>query len=171
MSEINVGFDTSGDRHVLVEPQTVTHVIDEASPFWETSAESLKRDRLEVVVILEGIVEVSGMTCQARTLYTEDEILWGHRFESCVTKEKGTFQVDGTFDKTFPVKTWSRSAKEMQERGGSEGSELRSYWNAVSDTHQSETSEQLWTEERAGTRTSQGVHSSDTNACELYTRL
>ncbi|KAG5836868.1 hypothetical protein ANANG_G00233260 [Anguilla anguilla] len=164
-SEINLGFDTGADRLFLVEPQTITHVIDRASPFWETSAETLKRDRLEVIVILEGIVEASGMTCQARTSYTEDEILWGHRFESCMTKEKGAFQVDySTFDKTFPVKTWSHSAKEMQERGRSERSDLSSYWNTVSDAHPSETSEQLWTEERAGA--SADIHSRDSKACD-----
>ncbi|XP_064158525.1 G protein-activated inward rectifier potassium channel 3-like isoform X1 [Anguilla rostrata] len=169
-SEINLGFDTGADRLFLVEPQTITHVIDRASPFWETSAETLKRDRLEVIVILEGIVEASGMTCQARTSYTENEILWGHRFESCMTKEKGAFQVDySTFDKTFPVKTWSHSAKEMQERGRSERSDLSSYWNTVSDAHPSETSEQLWTEERAGA--SADIHSRDSKACDVYARV
>ncbi|XP_036393691.1 G protein-activated inward rectifier potassium channel 3-like [Megalops cyprinoides] len=126
-SEINLGYDTGGDRLFLVEPQTITHVIDERSPFWELSAESLKRDRFELIVILEGIVEASGMTCQATTSYTEDEILWGHRFESCMTREKGFFRVDYTaFDKTFPVHTCTCSAKEMAERERRERQSLRS---------------------------------------------
>ena len=57
------------------------------------------------------------MTCQARTSYTEDEILWGHRFESCISLEKGAFRVDySAFDKTFEVQTSSESAKEKAER-------------------------------------------------------
>lgn len=60
-AEINLGLDTGADRLFLVEPLTVVHVIDPASPLWETSALTLKRDRLEVVVILEGIVEASGV--------------------------------------------------------------------------------------------------------------
>ncbi|KAI4877923.1 hypothetical protein NFI96_017416 [Prochilodus magdalenae] len=116
-SEINLGYDTGGDRLLLVEPQTITHVINESSPFWEIGAESLKRDKFEIIVILEGIVEASGMTCQARTSYTEDEILWGHRFESCISLEKGAFRVDySAFDKTFEVQTSSESAKEKAER-------------------------------------------------------
>lgn len=56
------------------------------------------------------------MTCQARTSYTEDEILWGYRFEPCMSLEKGAFHVDyGRFDMTFEVQTPAGSAKELQE--------------------------------------------------------
>ncbi|KAG7275019.1 hypothetical protein CRUP_030538 [Coryphaenoides rupestris] len=114
-SEINLGYDTGGDRLLLVEPQTITHIISDSSPFWEVGAERLKRETLEIIVILEGIVEASGMTCQARTSYTEDEILWGHRFESCLSLEKGAFRVDyGAFDKTFEVQMSPISAKDRQ---------------------------------------------------------
>ena len=55
------------------------------------------------------------MTCQARTSYTENEILWGHRFESCMSLEKGAFRVDyGAFDKTFEVQMSPISAKERK---------------------------------------------------------
>lgn len=56
------------------------------------------------------------MTCQARTSYTEDEILWGYRFEPCMWLEKGAFRVDySRFELTFEVQTPAASAKEMQE--------------------------------------------------------
>ncbi|XP_076017320.1 G protein-activated inward rectifier potassium channel 3-like [Genypterus blacodes] len=111
-SEINLGYDTGGDRLLLVEPQTITHVINDSSPFWDISAVGLKRERLEIIIILEGIVEASGMTCQARTSYTEDEILWGHRFESCISLEKEGFRVDySVFDKTFEVQMSPLSSK------------------------------------------------------------
>lgn len=55
----------------------------------------------------------AGMTCQARTSYTEDEVLWGHRFESCISLEKGAFRVDySAFDKTFEVQMSLLSAKD-----------------------------------------------------------
>lgn len=60
-SEINLGYDTGGDRLLLVEPQTITHLINESSPFWEVGSERLKRDTFEIIVILEGIVEASGL--------------------------------------------------------------------------------------------------------------
>ncbi|XP_070839298.1 G protein-activated inward rectifier potassium channel 3-like [Chaetodon trifascialis] len=112
-SEINLGYDTGGDRLLLVEPQTITHIISDSSPFWEVGAERLKRETFEIIVILEGIVEASGMTCQARTSYTEDEVLWGHRFESCISLEKGAFRVDySAFDKIFEVQMSRLSAKD-----------------------------------------------------------
>ncbi|KAG5285009.1 hypothetical protein AALO_G00033040 [Alosa alosa] len=117
-SEINLGYiyNAGGDRLLLVEPQTITHVINNSSPFWDVGGESLRRERFEIIVILEGIVEASGMTCQARTSYTEDEILWGHRFESCMLLEEGAFRVDyGAFDKTFDVHTSPSSAKAKSE--------------------------------------------------------
>ncbi|KAF7641609.1 hypothetical protein LDENG_00276320, partial [Lucifuga dentata] len=58
-SEINLGYDTGGHRLLLVEPQTITHVINDSSPFWEVGAERLKRETFEIIVILEGIVEAS----------------------------------------------------------------------------------------------------------------
>lgn len=55
------------------------------------------------------------MTCQARTSYKEDEILWGHRFESCISLEKGAFRVDyKKFDMTFEVQMPPGSAKAIQ---------------------------------------------------------
>ncbi|XP_072282469.1 G protein-activated inward rectifier potassium channel 4-like [Pyxicephalus adspersus] len=132
-SEINLGYDTGEDRLFLVEPQIICHVINDRSPFWEMSAESLKREQFEIIVILEGIVEATGMTCQAKTSYTEDEILWGHRFEPCMTLEKGAFRVDYShFEKTFDVQTPWGSAKEMYEVKESEQNDrstLSLYWD------------------------------------------
>ena len=49
-----VGFDTGDDRLFLVTPLMISHTIDEKSPFWEMSQESLQREEFEIVVILEG---------------------------------------------------------------------------------------------------------------------
>ncbi|XP_007906980.2 G protein-activated inward rectifier potassium channel 4-like [Callorhinchus milii] len=115
-SEINLGYDTGKDRLFLVEPQIICHHINDESPFWEMRSETLRQEQFEIIVILEGIVESTGMTCQARTSYTEDEILWGHRFESCITMDKGAFKVDyNLFDKTFELNIQPGSAKDMEE--------------------------------------------------------
>ncbi|XP_013401886.1 G protein-activated inward rectifier potassium channel 3-like [Lingula anatina] len=118
--DINLGFDAGLDRLFLVWPLIVTHVIDENSPFWKISAEDLYRDNFELIVILEGIVESTGMTTQARSSYLPGEILWGHRFERLVTfqKENGEYQVDySRFHNTVPVDTPTCSAKELAEMG------------------------------------------------------
>nr|KAF6336749.1 potassium inwardly rectifying channel subfamily J member 3 [Myotis myotis] len=57
-----------------------------------------------------------GMTCQARTSYTEDEVLWGHRFFPVISLEEGFFKVDySQFHATFEVPTTPYSVKEQEE--------------------------------------------------------
>lgn len=50
---------------------------------------------LWVCFLLEGVVESTGMTTQARSSYLPTEILWGHRFESMISfkKETGEYEV------------------------------------------------------------------------------
>ncbi|CAG0924329.1 unnamed protein product, partial [Notodromas monacha] len=76
--ELNVGYDTGEDRLFFIWPTTIVHMIDENSPFYSMSAADLVHSRFEVVVILEGIIESTGMTTQARTSYLPNEIFWGH---------------------------------------------------------------------------------------------
>ncbi|XP_053545797.1 G protein-activated inward rectifier potassium channel 3 [Bombina bombina] len=128
-SEINLGYETGEDRLFLVEPQVICHVIDDNSPFWEMGPQQLLREQFEIIVILEGIVEATGMTCQAKTSYLQTEIIWGHRFEPCMTLEKGAFRVDyKRFHKTFEVQLPRCSAKEMEETRELEGSEISFFW-------------------------------------------
>ncbi|XP_062314010.1 G protein-activated inward rectifier potassium channel 1 isoform X2 [Osmerus eperlanus] len=76
----------------------------------------MQTEQFEIVVILEGIVETTGMTCQARTSYTEDEVLWGHRFFPVISLEEGFFKVDySQFHATFEVPTPPYSVKEQDE--------------------------------------------------------
>ncbi|XP_060785954.1 G protein-activated inward rectifier potassium channel 1 [Neoarius graeffei] len=114
--ELDVGFSTGADQLFLVSPLTICHVIDSKSPFYELSQRSMQTEQFEIVVILEGIVETTGMTCQARTSYTEDEVLWGHRFFPVISLEEGFFKVDySQFHATFEVPTPPYSVKEQDE--------------------------------------------------------
>ncbi|XP_064831952.1 G protein-activated inward rectifier potassium channel 1-like [Oncorhynchus masou masou] len=114
--ELDVGFSTGADQLFLVSPLTICHVIDTKSPFYELSQRSMQTEQFEIVVILEGIVETTGMTCQARTSYTEDEVLWGHRFFPVISLEEGFFKVDySQFHATFEVNTPPYSVKEQEE--------------------------------------------------------
>uniref|UniRef100_A0A9J7ZE50 G protein-activated inward rectifier potassium channel 1 n=1 Tax=Cyprinus carpio carpio TaxID=630221 RepID=A0A9J7ZE50_CYPCA len=114
--ELDVGFSTGADQLFLVSPLTICHVIDSKSPFYDLSLRSMQTEQFEIVVILEGIVETTGMTCQARTSYTEDEVLWGHRFFPVISLEEGFFKVDySQFHGTFEVPTPPHSVKEQEE--------------------------------------------------------
>lgn len=64
-----------------------------------------------------SIFFIAGMTCQARTSYTEDEVLWGHRFLPVMSLEEGFFRVDySQFHNTFEVPTPPYSVKEQEEK-------------------------------------------------------
>ncbi|CAG5958476.1 unnamed protein product [Menidia menidia] len=107
----------------LVSPLIISHTMERSSPLYELSAQSLASEDLEVLVILEGVVETTGITMQARTSYTPEEILWGRRFVSIITEEDGRYCVDySKFGNTVPVRMSSLSAKELdQTRGVQEG--------------------------------------------------
>jgi potassium inwardly-rectifying channel subfamily J len=84
---------------------------------------NIKRDdiaqqRFELVVILEGIIESTGMTTQARTSYLPSEILWGYRFERLITfqRDDGLYRIDySRFNLTYPVDMITCSAKELKQ--------------------------------------------------------
>ncbi|XP_041965109.1 ATP-sensitive inward rectifier potassium channel 11 [Alosa sapidissima] len=103
----------------LVSPLVISHVIDKNSPLYELSAFDLQNDNIEVIVVLEGVVETTGITTQARTSYLSDEILWGKRFVPAVNEEDGIYSVDySKFGNTAKVPTPVCSAKQLEEGGG-----------------------------------------------------
>uniref|UniRef100_A0A087Y6Z5 G protein-activated inward rectifier potassium channel 3 n=1 Tax=Poecilia formosa TaxID=48698 RepID=A0A087Y6Z5_POEFO len=113
-TDISVGFETGDDRLFLVSPLVISHEIDSRSPFWDMSQAQLEKEDFEIVVILEGMVEATGMTCQARSSYLAEEVLWGHRFSPMMLLAEGFFDIDyGAFHHTFEVGTPSCSAREL----------------------------------------------------------
>lgn len=102
----------------LVSPLIISHTIDKNSPLYDLSADDLLHEDIEVIVILEGVVETTGITTQARTSYLSEEILWGQRFVSTVSEEDGMYAVDySKFGNTIKVPTPSCSARTLDEEG------------------------------------------------------
>lgn len=118
--DINVGFDQGLDRIFLVSPLTILHEIDEDSPLFGIGKQDLETADFEIVVILEGMVEATAMTAQARSSYLASEILWGYRFEPILFEEKNEYKVDYShFHRTYEVPSTPRcSAKDILESKG-----------------------------------------------------
>ncbi|KAF6200513.1 hypothetical protein GE061_004956 [Apolygus lucorum] len=119
--ELKVGGDGEEDRIFFIWPTTVVHKINPDSPLYTLSAADMMRQRFEIVVILEGVIESTGMTTQARSSYLPNEILWGHRFESMVNfkKETGEHEVDySLFNNTYEVDTPICSAQSLDHLMG-----------------------------------------------------
>ncbi|KAJ0021861.1 hypothetical protein NQD34_009351 [Periophthalmus magnuspinnatus] len=113
-TDINIGFDTGDDRLFLVSPLIISHEINEKSPFWELSMAQMEKEEFEIVVILEGMVEATGMTCQARSSYLDTEVLWGYRFTPVLSLENGFYEVDyNNFHDVYETNTPACSAKEL----------------------------------------------------------
>jgi len=122
--DLRLGDGESEGRLFMVWPVIVEHRINADSPLWELSAEDLHKEQFELVVVLEGIVESTGMTTQARTSYLPGEILWGHRFERLVSfqRETGQYLIDySRFHSTVPIDIPQCSAKDMDEMHRSSG--------------------------------------------------
>ncbi|KAK1906709.1 ATP-sensitive inward rectifier potassium channel 8 [Dissostichus eleginoides] len=117
--QIDVQTETvvANNNLFLLAPLIICHVIDKHSPLYDLSAMELQCSDLEVIVILEGVVETTGITTQARTSYISEEIQWGHRFGPIVTEEDGVYSVDySKFGNTVKVTTPRCSARELDEK-------------------------------------------------------
>lgn len=64
--ELPVSADGCESNVFFIWPLTVVHVIDKDSPFYNMTAQELLTEDFEVVAILEGTVESTGQTTQAR---------------------------------------------------------------------------------------------------------
>ena len=58
----------------------IMHRIDEASPLYGETRDSLLARHAEILVIVRGTDETFAQTIHARASYTPDEIVWGARF-------------------------------------------------------------------------------------------
>ena len=79
--DLDVGYDEGRDRIFLLTPVSVFHYITEQSPLYGLTREDLASSRLELVVVLEGIVEATGLTAQVLWSYTRDEIVFDSVFQ------------------------------------------------------------------------------------------
>ncbi|XP_011253068.1 uncharacterized protein LOC105249358 isoform X2 [Camponotus floridanus] len=116
--ELVVGTDGENGDLFFIWPTTIIHRINESSPFYNMSAEDMLTERFEIVLILEGTIESTGQTTQARSSYLPQEILWGHRFDPMVSysKERQGYEVDySLFNSTTQVDTPLCSGRELAE--------------------------------------------------------
>ncbi|XP_062973279.1 ATP-sensitive inward rectifier potassium channel 11 [Elgaria multicarinata webbii] len=115
--EIQMENPVGGNSIFLVSPLIIYHVIDKNSPLYDVAPAQLHHhEDLEIIVILEGVVETTGITTQARTSYLADEILWGQRFVPIVTEEDGQYSVDySKFGNTVKVPTPNCTARQLEE--------------------------------------------------------
>ncbi len=67
---------------------TVMHSIDEESPLWNATAESLEQQRSTIVISLSGLDETVMQPLHARHVYAVRDIRWGYRFVDMIYDAK-----------------------------------------------------------------------------------
>lgn len=107
------------DRALLLWPVTVAHKIDKHSPFYSMTPRDFLSARFELIVSLEGVVEPTGNSVQARSSYLPNEILWGYRFKNLMkyNKTRGIYAVDcSNLNGIVQDETPTVSAKMLDEK-------------------------------------------------------
>ncbi|GJQ81862.1 hypothetical protein Trydic_g9888 [Trypoxylus dichotomus] len=116
-TELSVSADGCDGDLFFIWPMTIVHKIDSNSPLYHLSPRNFLNEQFEIVVILEGTIESTGQTTQARSSYIANEVLWGHRFEPvvCYSKDRRGYEVNySKFDNVLEVDTPLCSGYELQ---------------------------------------------------------
>ncbi|VDM38161.1 unnamed protein product [Toxocara canis] len=118
VKDMNVGYDSGWDRVLLLWPIIVRHVIDEQSPLYGLTRDTLQHACFELIMTVEGIVEATGMTFQARTSFLPSEIIWGHRFTPMVVlnEKVGQYEVQyNLFEETEHVNEFTSQSEDSDD--------------------------------------------------------
>ncbi|GAA6082163.1 ATP-sensitive inward rectifier potassium channel 1-like, partial [Tachysurus ichikawai] len=107
MDQIRIDFivDAGKNNLFFVCPLTLYHIIDESSPFFQMTVDTLHQQEFELVVFLDGTAESTSSSCQVRTSYLPKEIMWGYEFLPIISRSKeGKYHIDfSNFAKVVPV--------------------------------------------------------------------
>lgn len=117
-TELELFADDCKTNKLLIWPMIIVHKIEENSPLYDLSVNNLHNDSFEIIVSLEGTIESTGQSTQARSSYLSSEILWGHRFEQILEFDSylGEYVADfSKFHDTKPVYTPLYSARALSE--------------------------------------------------------
>ncbi|CAF3996233.1 unnamed protein product [Rotaria sordida] len=118
LTDMDVGFDGGKDRLFLNWPLIIEHKIDIRSPLYTMDKTMIYKENFEILLVLEGIVESTGMVTQAKTSYLPQEIIWGARFERMIHFDNLYYTVD--YSKFHSIIkddcTTDCSAKQFQEQ-------------------------------------------------------
>lgn len=83
---------------------SLMHVIDESSPLFGETAETLKARDTTLLLTLEGVDESTSQTMQARHLWNCDQIFWHYRFVDIMRDENGVSHIGYShFDDIVPL--------------------------------------------------------------------
>jgi len=94
------------DRHpIFLLGWVLMHVIDESSPLYGETPESLTASRASLLIHIQGSDETTTQSMEARYTWSHDQVLWNHRFVDLLhDDENGIRHIDYThFHQVVPI--------------------------------------------------------------------
>jgi len=83
---------------------TLMHIIDETSPLFGETAESMKAREASLLISIEGADDQTAQTMQARHTWEADAIRWQHKYVDLLREEEGVSHIDyAHFDEVEPL--------------------------------------------------------------------
>jgi inward rectifier potassium channel len=83
---------------------TLMHIIDETSPLFGETAESMKAREASLLITIEGADEETSQTMQARYTWEADNIRWQYKYVDLLREEEGVSHIDYIhFDEIEPL--------------------------------------------------------------------
>ncbi|CAC5409245.1 KCNJN [Mytilus coruscus] len=77
-------LDKKYSRIQLQWPVVLTHRLQPHSPLYNMDEDDLRNSDLELIILMDGIIESTGMTVQTRTSYIPSEFQWQHKFKPMI---------------------------------------------------------------------------------------
>lgn len=97
-SSVEFSMDSGGECPFLILPLTFYHILDEHSPLAGLTAGNLETRTFELLITLNATMESTAATCQRRTSYIPEEILWGYEFKPVLfSTPSGRYVADFNF--------------------------------------------------------------------------
>jgi len=116
--DMDVGYDGGRDRIFFNWPIIIEHRIDSKSPLYHMDKENISKEKFEILIVLEGTIEPTGMITQAKTSYMPQEIVWGARFQRMIHFDQESYTADySKFNSIYNDNcTPNCSAKQLDEQ-------------------------------------------------------
>lgn len=77
----------SGSNFIMW-PETLIHVIDSKSPFYNFTADDFHSENYEICVSIFGSSPLTAQISEDRTSYLPKEVFWGQRFNNIIHYDK-----------------------------------------------------------------------------------
>ncbi|KAL5282075.1 hypothetical protein ACFFRR_005374 [Megaselia abdita] len=70
--------------NLIMWPETIVHVIDRESPFYNFTADDFHSENYEILVSIFGSSPLTAQISEDRTSYLPKEVYWGQRFDNII---------------------------------------------------------------------------------------